>query len=636
MKKGNLFKLILIANGLLCIMACTPTIDENDFMGNMPGNFPSEMPGGGGDWADDGTIPSFNFSISEWMGEMADDSNLDVIEEDENHYYEANTFDHIISIDYQENIASVTCENKDILCYNSGAYVTIDMATNSVSGVEIIVKGKSKDGGLKIYGKKKFKLTLNGVELTSQKGPAINSQCKKRMFVHLNEGTINKLTDVASYETDNYYLDATSEEDRKGCFFSEGNLIFSGSGALVVAGKYKHAIATDGYFWMRPGVTIAITEAAKNGIHVKGDSDDNIGIYMKGGLIYTNISADAGKGMKTDLNVEVEGGKLQLNTSGNAIYEEDENDTSSSAGIKTDGSIIIAGGNHTLKSIGTGGKGLNADGDIIITGGETTITTTGGKYIYTTDITSSPKGAKADGNVTISGGKLNIAVTGISDGSEGLESKAIMNISGGEVYVYAYDDAINAANEINISGGRVYAYASNNDGIDSNGSMLISGGLVIASGTKAPESGIDVDNSNQFKIKGGMVLAIGGTLQSNPASNSLQRCVVYNGMTASKGDKWTVLNASSKPIFVFEIPRTMSNASFLFSSPQIAMNETYTIESGGILSGYTDSWNGWYEEGIWSNGKQVASFTSTNVITTIGTTNGGSEGGGMGGIPRGW
>lgn len=103
------------------------------------------------------------------------------------------------------------------------------------------------------------------------------------------------------------------------------------------------------------------------------------------------------------------------------------------------------------------------------------MTTTGGKYYYSQSLTSSPKGVKADGNITVSGGKLNISVTGVSDGSEGLESKTTLTVTGGEVYSYAYDDAINASSAINISGGKVFAYASNNDGIDSNGSLTISG-----------------------------------------------------------------------------------------------------------------------------------------------------------------
>ena len=623
---------------LLLVMgsyACTPS-DNGFFPNDFPGEIPGGMANGNGTSSNDGTVPEFDSAITQWNGEKAEDAHLDAVGTDADFYHEANTFTSTVTITYNGSSVSVESSNNQILHHISGAYVTVDMQTNSVSGVEIVVKGKSEDGGLKIYGEKKYKLTLAGVELTSQKGPAINSQCKKRIYVHLQEGTTNCLTDVASYSDDTYYLDASADEDRKGCFFSEGNLVFSGAGTLVVAGKYKHGIVTDGYFWMRPGVTIAITEAAKNGIHVKGDSDDNIGVYIKGGLIYANLSSEAGKGIKCDLDVEVAGGKLCLNTSGNAIYESDENDTSSAAGIKTDGSIVISGGTHTLKSTGTGGKGLNADTDITISGGETTITTTGGKYTYTSSLTSSPKGAKADGNITISDGKLNISVTGKSDGSEGLESKGTMNISGGEVYVYAYDDAINAAKALNVTGGKVYAYASNNDGIDSNGTLIVSGGLVIASGTSAPEGGIDVDNSNNFKINGGIVISVGGSLQSNPSSSSSQRCVVYNGASVSKGKKVTVLDSSSKPILTFEFPRTISNASLFFSCPDLVANGTYTISSGGTLSSCTDSWNGWYDGGTWSGGTQLTSFTSSNMITTIGSSNNGPGGGGIGGGPGGW
>lgn len=617
--------LLLIACWAACF-ACTPSND--DFLMDDPGGMP-----GNGSSSDDGTAPDFDPTITRWEGEKADDAGSDLVGTDADFYHEANDFSGTVTITYNGSSASVECSDDKIITHTTGAYVTVDMKTNSVSGVEIILKGKSQDGGLKIYGEKKFKLSLNGVELTSQRGPAINSQCKKRIFVHLHEETTNYLTDAASYTDDPYYLDSSVSEDRKGCFFSEGNLLFSGTGVLVVAGKYKHAVVTDGYFWMRPGVTIAVTEAAKNGIHVKGDTDDNIGVYIKGGLVYANISATAGKGIKTDLDAVVAGGKLLLNTSGNAEYDADEKDTSSSAGIKSDGSITISGGTHTLKSTGTGGKGLNADTDITILGGETTITTTGGKYTYSSSLTSSPKGAKADGNVTVSGGKLNISVTGKSDGSEGLESKATMTVSGGEFFVYAYDDAINAASVLNITGGKVYAYASNNDGIDSNGTLLISGGLVIASGTSSPEGGIDVDNTSRFKIDGGIVISSGGSLQSNPSSASAQRCVAYNGITISKGQKVAVLDASSKTVLTFEFPRTMSNASFFFSCPDITANASYTISSDGALSGYTESWNGWYNGGTWSGGTQLTSFTSSAVVTSIGSSSGGPGGGGR---PGGW
>lgn len=608
----------------------------------MPGDLPDD-----GSGSDDGDAPGFDPTITSWDGQMADDAALDVVGTNEDIYWEANSFGDdnggvTVDVVYSGSSATATSSDDAVICYTDGAYVTVDMLTNSVKNVEIEVSGKSGDGQLKIYGEKKFKLTLSGVELTCSKGPAINDQCRKRAFVHLTEGTTNRLTDAVSYSEEPRYLNGGSSvgEDRKGCFFSEGNLIFSGTGVLVVEGNYKHGIVTDGYFYMRPGVTIAVTGAAKNAVHVKGDENDGIGVYVAGGLLYANVSSTVGKGIKTDLDAEIAGGKLLLNTSGNATYDSGEKDISSSAGIKTDGDVIISGGTHTLKSTGTGGKGINADGEVRISGGETTVTTTGGKFYYSSGLTSSPKGVKADGDITISSGKLNISVTGVSDGSEGLESKATLTVSGGEVYSYAYDDAINAASAINISGGKVYAYANNNDGIDSNGSLAISGGLVIGVGASAPESGIDCDNSNSFRIDGGMVIGMGGSLQSDPSSSSTQRSVVYNGVSATKGTKICVLNVSGTPVLTFGFPRTMSDAVFFFSTPDIASGASYTVSSGGTFGDYTDSWNGWYGGGTWSGGSQVGTFTSSSVVTTVGNGDFGGGGipggGGPGGRPGGW
>lgn len=590
--------------------------------------------------ASDGDAPSFDSSIEEYDGETASDAANDVVGSDEDIYWEANSFVDTVTVIYSGTSATVTTTNSAINTNVSGAYVAIDMQTNSVKNVVIIASGKSSDGQLKIYGEKKFLLTLNGLDLTSTIGPAINNQCHKRTFVYLPSGTTNRLTDASSYSTEPFTLDSSVDEDRKGCFFSEGNLIFSGAGVLVVEGNYKHGIATDGYFYTRPGTTIAVTSAAKNAIHVKGDSDDGIGIKIAGGLIYANTSATAGKGLKTDLNVDISGGTLLLNTSGGSEYDSDEQDTSSPSCIKADGNISISGGTLTLKSTGTGGKGIKADGTLDISGGSTTITTTGGKYVYNEaqDLTASPKGVRADGDITISGGNLNIAVTGQSDGSEGLESKSKISVTGGVNYIYAYDDAMNAATDITISGGRTYCYAVNNDGIDSNGSLTISGGLVIGVGTSAPESGIDCDNSNKFYINGGTVIAMGGTLQSDPSSSSSQRSVVVNSVTATKDAFVSLLSSSGSPLLTFQYPRTLQGASLFISTPDITSGSTYILSTGGTLTDYTDSWNGWYEAGTWSGGTQLSSFTSSSVVTTVGNSSNGGGGGnqpGGGGQPGG-
>lgn len=383
--------------------------------------------------------------------------------------------------------------------------------------------------------------------------------------------------------------------------------------------------------YVRPGVTIAVTEAAKNAIHIKGDKSDDVGVIVAGGLIYTLTESEAGKGIKTDYHVDIRGGQLDLNTKGDAIYDADENDTSSAAGIKTDGNVIISGGKLSIKSKGTGGKGINADGNLEISGGETTVVTTGGKCVYNAalDLDSSPKGIKADGNITIDDGTVNIMVSGISDGSEGLESKSDLTINGGNLYVYAYDDAINAAKSITVNGGRIFAYAVNNDGIDSNGTMTFNGGVTISNGSGAPEEAFDCDRSNNFTVNGGTLIGVSGSAIS-PSSSSTQKTVIYNGIQFAKGQTIAILREDGKPIMTYDLPRSI-NGSLFFSSKDLQEGATYQVNSNGNLTNASDKWNGWQDSGTWSDGTSIGSFTIKGTVTTIGT----SSGPGGGGFPGG-
>lgn len=612
--------------GTVCAMLITLlgacTTGDDPFDPNDPDvpNYPDL----GGDGGDDGNSdnPSFNNTIQPYDGQLANDRDKDIVGTDKDIYWEANNFSTKLTIVYSGNNVTINNPTTDIICYNEGAHVVVDMLTNSVSGVEIEISGTSNDGSLKVYGDKKYMLTLNGVSLTSTRGPAINSQCKKRIFVNVPDGTKNTLIDAATYKADIKYLNGgtVDTEDRKGCFFSEGHLIFSGYGLLQTGGKMKHGIVTDGYMLTRPGVTIAVTESVKNAIHVKGDTDDGIGVKIIGGLIYTNTSGSAGKGIKTDYNAEILGGQLDLNTSGAAIYDTTEKDTSSASGIKADGDIIISGGEISIISTGIGGKGINAEGNMTISGGSTTVVTTGKKYTYSSKYTSSPKGVKIDGDILISGGELNISSTGNSDSTEALESKKTITVTGGSVYAYAYDDAINAATDFTISGGRVYALALNNDGIDSNGTIHIKGGLAISVGASGVEESFDCDKSANLIITGGTAIGVaGGSL--TPCSSSTQRTVVYNRLSGTKDKTLAILDSSGTPIMTFLMPKTLSSMSLIYTSP-LLKSGSYTVSSGGTVTGTTDSWNGWTTGGTWSGGSSLGSFTSNSIITTVGSSSG--------------
>ena len=61
------------------------------------------------------------------------------------------------------------------------------------------------------------------------------------------------------------------------------------------------------------------------------------------------------------------------------------------------------------------------------------------------------------------------------EGSEGIESKSVLTVNEGTVAVLCYDDCMNASNSIVLNGGNIYCYSSGNDGIDSNGTLTITG-----------------------------------------------------------------------------------------------------------------------------------------------------------------
>ena len=95
--------------------------------------------GGNGTSSDDGTAPDVDSVISAWAGEKADDAHLDVVGTDADFYHEANSFTSTVTVTYNGSSASVETSNSKILHHVTGAYVTLDMQTNSVSNVEMVL-----------------------------------------------------------------------------------------------------------------------------------------------------------------------------------------------------------------------------------------------------------------------------------------------------------------------------------------------------------------------------------------------------------------------------------------------------------------------------------------------------------------
>ena len=292
-----------------------------------------------------------------------------------------------IYITYSGTSATVTGDTNGYVS-TSGADVTVNTGTDTDS-LLIVVSGSTSDGSLLVYRQKKYGIKLNGVSITNLDGPAINNQCGKSLYLEVASGTSNTLTDGTSYTEQDY--------DQKGALFSEGQIYFSGTGALSVTGNTKHAIACDDYI-VFDEATVTATTSTGNGIKV------NDGLWINGGTLGISVTSDAGRGIKCDSVVVISGGTTTITTSGDCVYDTDEQDYSSAACIKCDYPFTMTGGTLTVTSSGDGGKGINCASDIVFSGGTLVATTTG------SNDEGKPKAIKSDTNIIVSGGSFTATV----------------------------------------------------------------------------------------------------------------------------------------------------------------------------------------------------------------------------------
>lgn len=514
-----------------------------------------------------------------------------------------------------------------------------------------ILSGITENGSVKIYGEKKFNLYLNGVGITNPNGAAINNQCGKKATVYLVDETTNRLIDGEEYISIN-------DEDMKGTFFSEGQLIFEGGGTLEIRGKNKHAICSDDYIQISSG-NIWIKEAASDAIHandyvlieggiittrsigegiecekgyveILGGTVEIITIGKKGhgiksktttlvnttGTINITTYGDASKGFNSEEGMEIINGTIYIQTAGDAFWEEEEADISSCAGIKCDKNLDIYSGDITIISVGSGGKGINITGDLNIYNANLIIYTTGDQYVYDRNNDTAAKAIRVKGDLTIYDGVIKIRT--YKTEAEGLESKANLVIKGGNLDVRAYDDCINAGTHIQIDGGYIYCLSSANDGIDSNGTLSVTGGVIVSAGTTSPEAGIDCDNGD-FEITGGIIIGIGGDTSIPTSRLCTQPSVVFK-TSSSNISTLCIESDSGEQALVFKLPVTYSRSmAVLFSSPELKSNTNYTIYTNGDISGGSNYFYGIYTGATYSNGSSVGTFSTNSMVSSVGS-----------------
>lgn len=407
-------------------------------------------------------------SFSEAEEEKITDENHDDYGDFIENYAPKNT----VVITYKEGKVTYTGKPSGVDVEISGAHVLVDSYKKNIA---FTLKGATTNGSFKLYSDKKAQINLNGVSITNPTGAAINIQSGKTMLVNLVDGTTNCLEDGKEYTL-------TSGEQQKGTFFSEGQLVFSGKGALNVKSNYGHGIASDDYVRVREGkITInsvrdgistkerfimygdeltinagqdgidvgeghieigagkLIVNAADEGITASYEGDEDTGVIdplitpyidIKGGLIkvvttdgkghgiraMSTLSMSGGivqvvtkgagsKALMAEGDMSLTGGKVTACTEGNALYEADVDDLSSSAAIRSKGTLTIADMTIGAKCTGTGSKGINNVGDIVMVNSRVTVVSSGATH-KSNGLDSRSRGVTSDGDLTVDGGSL--------------------------------------------------------------------------------------------------------------------------------------------------------------------------------------------------------------------------------------
>ena len=413
---------------------------------------------------------------------------------------------------------------------SSSGNVTVDGGTVTInSGGTYVISGELSNGRIVVNAPKAdVRLVLSGASITSSDGPAIDIQDAGDAIVVLAKDSKNTLTDGASY---------ASGQEATAALFSSDTLTVTGTGSLDVTGSYKDGISS------------------KNGLIIAGSSTINV--------------KAADDGLRGKDYLVVESGTLTVEAGGDALKSSEDND-------ETKGFISLGKASITLTS---SDDAIAATTDVTIKDTTLTITAGGGQANATIEeqappgqestadsTTPSPKGINAGVSYTQDSGTVTINAA-----DEGLQAPFI-NVAGGELSIAAGDDGINASNGdhvieghenadsesddgsvLTISGGEVEVSYASSDGIDSNGSAYVKGGIVVVSGQAgAMDGSVDANGESQLVgVTGSPSVSAGDTLTVTDASGSqvaslkvdfTAEAITVLGLT--EGQQYTVATSS--------------------------------------------------------------------------------------------
>jgi len=351
-----------------------------------------------------------------------------------------------VIVTYSGNGAEVTLAGNDSVSVKiDGAYVELDSKYASRE-LGITMQGKSDDGRLVLKSQGKVKIKLNNLSLSSNSGAPIWLKNKKRVEIVAPKNSHNSLCVAAITDT------ATQKQ---AVIWAKNKLTFSGKGSIDVLAK------ADGC----------------KGINVKDDikiSDLTLSVVTEGNNLGKDTTSPFGFGGMPPFGEMPEGGFPGFGEGGFPPMGQMPEGGFPPMGQMPEGGMppfgqMPEGGFPPMGQMPEGGFPGFGEGGFPGFGGPMGPSGDPDEKIkneFKQRYIAKTKGIRATGTITINSGKVYCKTS--SQGAEGIEGKKGVTINGGVVAVDAVDDAINSNGQIIVTGGVVTAESHCNDAIDSN------------------------------------------------------------------------------------------------------------------------------------------------------------------------
>lgn len=356
----------------------------------------------------------------------------------------------------------------------------------------------------------------------------------------------------------------------------------------------------------------------------------------------TATESTSAKALKAGTDLTINGGTYTIDSMDDSLHSNNNvtvNDgtfsiESGDDGIHADQALTINGGTITIAKSYEGLEGamitLN-DGDVDVTASDDGVNAAGGETETAANTTASTDSATTATDATTTSNISVTETTGTTSttdqASQGTATTQQGRGPGG------MGGAAASTNEFHINGGSLTVNAGG-DGLDSNGSINMTGGTVIVNGpTDSGNGALDYDGT--FEISGGYLVAAGssGMAQGTSDASTQNTIVMTFPATQKAGTLVHVQDSEGNNILTFAPAKDYQTV--VVSSPDLAKDGSYVIYSGGTSTG--KAVDGLYTDGTYSGGTKVVAFQSTSNVTwvnesgvTTANTGMGGPGGGRG------